>query len=73
VTGVKDAAITERWRKRLAARRRLLDDALEDLHDAATEAQRADAKARIALRRDQIADAQAVLAGRLKLARPSLS
>jgi hypothetical protein len=55
-------AITERWAKRLAARRRLLDDALEDLIDATSAAQQADAKARIALRRDQIAEALTVLA-----------
>jgi cell wall-associated NlpC family hydrolase len=62
MTAVQDAAITSRWKQRLAARRRLLDDALEDLHDAKTAAERADPRARIILRRDQIADAKAVLA-----------
>jgi cell wall-associated NlpC family hydrolase len=57
-----DPAISARWRKRLALRRNLLEDALEDLHAAKTPAERADANARVQLRHEQIADAKAVLA-----------
>jgi cell wall-associated NlpC family hydrolase len=62
MTPVADVAITERWRQRLAIRRHLLDDAIEDLHAAKTPSERAEAHARITLRHEQIADAKSVLA-----------
>jgi cell wall-associated NlpC family hydrolase len=56
------STVITRWDRRLRFRRHLLDDAIEDLHAATTAAQRADAHARIILRRSQIKDAEAVLA-----------
>jgi cell wall-associated NlpC family hydrolase len=56
-----DAAVTTRWTKRLRTRERLLDDAREDLEQATTAEERAKAKARVRLRREQIREAKAVL------------
>jgi cell wall-associated NlpC family hydrolase len=56
-----DSAISARWNRRLAARRRLLSDAREALAAARTAEQRASARARVALREQQVADARAVL------------
>jgi cell wall-associated NlpC family hydrolase len=56
-----DSAIAARWQKRLAARRRLLADARKDLEAAKTPEEKACARARVALRKQQIADARAVL------------
>ena len=61
MTATADSAITARWRKRLAGRRRLLADAREDLTAAATPEEKAAARARIRLRKQQIEDAKAVL------------
>jgi cell wall-associated NlpC family hydrolase len=61
MTATADSAITARWRKRLAARRRLLADAREDLAAATTAEEKTAARARIRLRKEQIEDAKAVL------------
>jgi cell wall-associated NlpC family hydrolase len=61
-----DEAITARWTNRLRIRKRLLADAREDLEQASTPEERASAKARVRLRRDQIKYAQDVLARHVK-------
>jgi cell wall-associated NlpC family hydrolase len=55
------AATSTRWRRRLAARQELLADARDDLARASSPAARASARARIRLRKRQIAEAKAAL------------
>jgi cell wall-associated NlpC family hydrolase len=61
-----DAAVTARWTNRLRIRKRLLEEARADLEQATTPEERASAKARVRLRRDQVEFAEAVLARRAK-------
>lgn len=61
-----DSAVVTRWTNRLRIRKRLLEDAREDLEQAKTPEERARAKARVRLRRDQVEFAEAVLARRAK-------
>ena len=61
MTATADAVITERWRKRLATRRRLLADAREDVKAAKRAEEKAVARARVRLRKAQIEEAKAVI------------
>src|SRR4051812_10873755 len=60
MTAIADSAVTKRWTRRLRIREHLLADAQHDLAHAGA-ADRAHAQKRVALRKQQVADARKVL------------
>lgn len=62
MTTTTRASSVTRWKRRLRTRRLLLADARRDLRDAVSAADRADARARIRLRRKQVREAEEALA-----------
>jgi cell wall-associated NlpC family hydrolase len=66
MTAIDDTAVVKRWRRRLEFRKKLLAAAKSDLDDAKTGAERAEAKARVTLRKEQVEFAERVLDRREK-------
>jgi cell wall-associated NlpC family hydrolase len=64
MTAVDDTAIVKRWTRRLRIRQNLLEDAETALKRARTEADKAKARKRVQLRREQVAYAERVIARR---------